>query len=177
VFACPKCGNLFSTYSEGNYLKCDKCSINYEYDEYGYLVESEDKKYSIKELAAFSIDKYLDYLYENIDNIQFSIRDNCQIYQAFPRKRILLGEGKFVMSAFAFTVAYGDTIHVIKYEDAFCAIEVKNKFTIGSDDKKYLLIFDNHVAVLKYLIAFQFFNYYANGKITPNYKDELWFGQ
>lgn len=96
VYACPKCGTLFSVYSEYNYLKCRECGSAIEFAHNGQISLSS---------TIHTFDDFDEFLLNNLKNRSFSIKPLITYNSVFLMTRLLNGKirelGQITFSIFA----------------------------------------------------------------------------
>jgi DNA-directed RNA polymerase subunit RPC12/RpoP len=157
VFVCPKCGEVFSTSSQGNYLHCHSCGEDFLYDEWGYL-NIDQKQYSMEELYAKVKMDYLHFLDEHSDgSLLFKEEGFLMISKRLRKKKV--GIIKLRVTSEGFDITFKQDEYHLNYDAFKIAIQGKRQIIIYPQVKSALLIrFKTNVAPLKFLIAYQFYH-------------------
>ena len=151
LFVCPKCGQVETLYSEGNYIHCKACGLKVEYGEDLHL-RSDDEDFKFNRL----VDWY-NYQIRFVKNYKVTDKPiftsgTAKLYISHPdKKRELVAEGPVELTAK--TIKFAEkTIDISEIEIA--SPINGNNFNFSTSNEEYLVKGDDRFNPLKYVLMF-----------------------
>lgn len=149
VYACPKCGTLFSVYSEYNYLKCRECGSAIEFAHNGQISLSN---------TIHTFDDFDEFLFNNLKNRSFSIKPIISYDNVYLMTRLTNGKikelGQIALTIFAnkieiktsnktTTIKFSNIKNIKLVEDNTIIIFTKNEeFVVkGKNKENFYILF------------------------------------
>ena len=151
-FLCPKCGDIHSLKSEGNYIKCHNCGLEVEYTE-KLTLKSDDPEFKFTKLVEW-YDLQKKWVREyNIEKGKVIFEDsNVTLKLAIPfQDRILIDQGHMSLTDEKLTV--GNTSFNVS--DTLIATPVSGKdLCLMINDQDYVISGQDRFNSLKYVLMF-----------------------
>ena len=151
LFVCPKCGQVETLYSEGNYVHCKACGLTVEYGEDLHL-RSDDEDFKFERL----VDWY-NYQIRFVKNYKVTDKPiftsgTAELYISHPdKKRELIAKGPVELTAK--TIKFAEkTIDISEIEIA--SPINGNNFNFSTSTEEYLVKGDDRFNPLKYVLMF-----------------------
>jgi len=157
LFVDLKTGKPFKTYTAENRLYSHDSDFTLRYDSYGYLYDQNNARYTLRQLELKTYESYIKFL----DNNEYICDELIMLEKTTDTKKKKLGEH--------IVNFYQDKIILIKEgqeelvfnfnEISTLAIQGKKKIIIYVQDETYLMTLNELSSPLKYLVAYQYYNY------------------
>ena len=160
IFNCPSCSELFSTYSKGNQLLCNRCEMKATYDDFGYM-HVNDQRFDLVTADAHNKKIYAETLKKRGNDLVLKAPCEVSFWRVEQRRRTFF-------QMFHIEVNH-DNIILTNEEQAIhyplanvvsSAIQVRTKLLIYFKDGTILLIrFPKHISPYAYLITIQIYTH------------------